>query len=116
MDEETSLETYLKWLDWEHENDLWFEIDGNAAGQLAMHIRSLMNENERLKTEVRATSSYDRQMQKLADEQKARIEALEAALREIACDQSVSPCTCVNERECSYGIARAALAGEKKDD
>lgn len=114
MDEEISLQTYLKSLDWEHENDLWFEIDGNAAGQLAMHIRSLMNENERLKTEVRVTSSYDRQMQKLADEQEARIEALEAALSRIYAWYPISvtqPHQTINDmRE----FARAAL-GEKKN-
>jgi hypothetical protein len=45
-----------------------------------------------------------------------RIEKLEAALRKIACDgEPYDKCHCVNSDECSYGIARAALAGEKKD-
>jgi hypothetical protein len=41
-----------------------------------------------------------------------RIEALEAALREIACDGE--DCDCQAPQYCSYGIARLAL-GEKKD-
>jgi hypothetical protein len=41
-----------------------------------------------------------------------RIEQLEAALREIACDGE--DCHCQAPQYCSYGIARAAL-GEKKD-
>ena len=44
-----------------------------------------------------------------------RIEELEAALQEIACNPDISPCTCLDESECSYGIARAALAGNKKN-
>lgn len=42
-----------------------------------------------------------------------RIQALEAALREIACDGE--DCDCQAPQYCSYGIARLAL-GEKKDD
>lgn len=42
----------------------------------------------------------------------ARIEQLEAALREIACDGE--DCHCQAPQYCSYGIARLAL-GEKKD-
>ncbi len=42
-----------------------------------------------------------------------RIQQLEAALREIACDGE--DCHCQAPQYCSYGIARAAL-GEKKDD
>jgi hypothetical protein len=41
-----------------------------------------------------------------------RIEQLEAALREIACDGE--DCHCQAPQYCSYGIARAAL-GEKKE-
>jgi hypothetical protein len=41
-----------------------------------------------------------------------RIEQLEAALREIACDGE--DCHCQAPQYCSYGIARLAL-GEKKD-
>lgn len=48
MDEEVSIETYLEWLDWEHKHDLWFEIDGNNAGQLAKHIRALIEQNKRM--------------------------------------------------------------------
>lgn len=45
-----------------------------------------------------------------------RIEALETALRRIACDgEPYDKCHCVNSEGCSYGIARAALE-EKKDD
>ena len=45
-----------------------------------------------------------------------RIEALEAALREIACTNDPDdPCTCQCQTECSYGIARIALAGQKKE-
>jgi len=42
-----------------------------------------------------------------------RIEQLELALREIACDGE--DCHCQAPQYCSYGIARLAL-GEKKDD
>jgi hypothetical protein len=48
----------------------------------------------------------------IAMEAADRIEALEAALREIACDGK--DCDCQAPQYCSYGIARAAL-GEKKD-
>jgi hypothetical protein len=41
-----------------------------------------------------------------------RIETLEAALREIACDGE--DCDCQAPQYCSYGIARLAL-GERKD-
>ncbi len=52
----------------------------------------------------------------LADAAADRIEALEAALREIACTNDPDdPCTCQCQAECSYGIARIALAGEKKE-
>lgn len=45
-----------------------------------------------------------------------RIEALETALREIAsANDPDDPCTCQCQTECSYGIARLALAGEKKE-
>jgi len=47
-----------------------------------------------------------------ADEAADRIEQLEAALREIACDGE--DCDCQAPQYCSYGIARLAL-GEKKD-
>jgi hypothetical protein len=49
----------------------------------------------------------------VVDEKHSRIEQLEAALREIACDGE--DCDCQAPQYCSYGIARAAL-GEKKDD
>jgi len=49
----------------------------------------------------------------VVDEKHSRIEQLEAALREIACDGE--DCYCQAPQYCSYGIARAAL-GEKKDD
>ena len=52
MSEEISLQTYLEWLEEEHENDLWFEINGNSAGQLAMHIRALMARIALLEDEV----------------------------------------------------------------
>jgi hypothetical protein len=46
------------------------------------------------------------------DRLKNRIEQLEAALREIACDGE--DCDCQAPQYCSYGIARLAL-GEKKE-
>jgi hypothetical protein len=48
----------------------------------------------------------------LIDTAADRIEHLEAALREIACDGE--DCDCQAPQYCSYGIARLAL-GEKKD-
>ena len=48
----------------------------------------------------------------VVDEKHSRIEQLEAALREIACDGE--DCHCQAPQYCSYGIARLAL-GEKKD-
>ena len=90
MDEQVSLEKYLEWLDWEHKNDLWFEIDGNGAGQLARHIRSLIY----------------------------RIDALEKALQFYECGCKQDSCTPEKPKfrniRCGW-IARAALAGERKD-
>jgi len=55
-------------------------------------------------------------VEQMATEAADRIEALETALRRIACDgEPYDKCHCVNSEGCSYGIARAAL-GEKKDD
>jgi hypothetical protein len=67
---------------------------------LVKRLRDLVNDDD---TEMLAWEAAD------------RIEQLEAALREIACDgEPYDKCFCVNSDECSYGIARAAL-GEKKD-
>jgi hypothetical protein len=44
------MDKWLRWLDEEHERDLWFEIDGQASGELAADIRRLMALNERFKT------------------------------------------------------------------
>ena len=69
---------------------------------------------ERLEAEVRMTSSYDRQMQKLADDQAARIEALEVALTRIVFAEhnaELSSSTMIEMAD----IARAAL-GEKHDE
>lgn len=53
----------------------------------------------------------------LINDMQDRIEALEAALRRIACDgEPYDKCHCVNSEECSYGIARAALGEEKDED
>jgi hypothetical protein len=71
---------------------------------------------ERLETEVRMTATYDRLMQKLADDQAQRIEQLEAALRVAAGYISTKEGHTDQHPQDVYDwIFRAAL-GEKKDD
>ena len=67
----------------------------------------------RLRDTKRQRTWWPRDRLEAADE----IERLRAALRKIACDgEPYDKCHCVNSDECSYGVARAALAGEKKND
>jgi hypothetical protein len=64
---------------------------------------------ERLETEVRMTATYDRLMQKLADDQAQRIEQLEAALDDVA--------THLPRAEWHYLKDETLITiGEKKDD
>lgn len=89
----------------------WYGITKEAADRI-----------ERLETEIRQTSSWDRQMQKLADEQTARIEQLEALLKVLDDKFSSYKPYFGAEHSCNVTISfaliediRAALAGEKKD-
>ena len=90
-------------------DDLVKRLDAEINATYGKHPCGLLTEAknwiERLETEVRMTATYDRLMQKLADDQTQRIEQLEAALRKIT---QTAPFGEPQE------IARAAL-GEKKD-
>lgn len=91
-----------------------------AAESRVKELKAARDECERQYQAAIEKVGFELTARQLAE---ARAEAAERqlaeareALEEIACDQSISPCTCANESECSYGIARAALAGEKKDE
>jgi hypothetical protein len=61
---------------------------------------------------LREVKDWWREPGRTAEQAADRIEQLEAALREIACDGE--DCDCQAPQYCSYGIARLAL-GEKKE-
>jgi uncharacterized coiled-coil protein SlyX len=69
-------------------DDLVKRLDAEINATYGKHPCGLLSEAknriERLETEVRMTATYDRLMQKLADDQAQRIEQLEAALRPFA--------------------------------
>jgi len=98
-------------------DDLVKRLDAEINATYGKHPCGLLTEAknwiERLETEVRMTTTYDRLMQKLADDQAQRIEQLEAALREIV-DLKTDPEFGTPPLETAQKIARAAL-GEKKD-
>ena len=66
-------------------DDLVKRLDAEINATYGKHPCGLLNEAknriERLETEVRMTATYDRLMQKLADDQAQRIEQLEEAMR-----------------------------------
>jgi hypothetical protein len=68
-------------------DDLVKRLDAEINATYGKHPCGLLTEAknwiERLETEVRMTATYDRLMQKLADDQAQRIEQLEAALQGI---------------------------------
>jgi ABC-type Na+ transport system ATPase subunit NatA len=69
-------------------DDLVKRLDAEINATYGKHPCGLLNEAkmriERLETEVRMTATYDRLMQKLADDQAQRIDQLETALEKHA--------------------------------